>query len=501
MTGRNGHHNPWSHVPLLDLFAEAGIELKATRDGKYEGAHTYRHSLHSGRSLVVWANKGRWYCSNCKAKGDAADLLVDTGKAADRQEAERMLTERFGPPNTKERPHLTDVGNSQRLVELHQERIRYCAVWGKWLIWNGKRWALDEPGLITSFVKDVPKTLYKEAAEVAQKAASEPNEDRRDTLAQQAQALLSFAKASEARARLDNATYLAQSDPAVRVRFTELDSDPWLLNVENGVLNLRTGKLLPHNPKRLITKLAPVKYDPKATCPTWLSVLDRSMGGSQHLVAFLQRAFGYALTGDVSEQVFFVLWGAGANGKGTIVNCFLDLLGGYAMKATQELLMQKTGERHPTELANIFGARFVATVETDENRRLAESLVKELTGGDPITARHMREDLWTFKPTHKLFLATNHKPVIRGTDHAMWRRPKLVPFNVVIPREEWDTKLQDKLRAEWPGILAWAVRGYLDWQAHGFGIPEEVEQATRKWRADMDVWGNSLTTVAYADQI
>jgi putative DNA primase/helicase len=185
-------------------------------------------------------------------------------------------------------------------------------------------------------------------------------------------------------------------------------------------------------------------------------------------------------------QVFFIFWGAGANGKGTLINCVLEMIGDYSLKATQELLMVTKGRTHPTELTKLFGARFVASSETEENQRLAEALVKELTGGDPITARRMKEDFWTFWPTHKIFLATNHKPVIRGTDHAIWRRPKLVPFKVTIPQHEWDTTLPDKLKAEWPGILAWAVQGCLEWQTSGLGIPKEVEQATEEYRADMD---------------
>ena len=211
------------------------------------------------------------------------------------------------------------------------------------------------------------------------------------------------------------------------------------------------------------------------------------MGGNQALVDFLQRAIGYGLTGDVSEQVFFIFWGVGANGKSTFIMIVRDMLGDYAMKATSELLMAKRGDAHPTERADLQAKRFVAAVETEEGRRLAEGFVKEATGGDPIRARRMREDFWEFVPTHKLFLATNHKPVVRGTDHAMWRRPKLVPFSVVIPDEEQDKRLAEKLRAELPGILAWSVRGCLDWRVNGLGVPDEVKNATDGYRQEMDV--------------
>jgi hypothetical protein len=297
----------WRHADLVTLFAEAGNELKPTKNGKtYQGGHPYRHDSKSGTCLVVWPGEGRWWCSSCKAGGDAADVLVDRGTATDRNEAERILTERFGPPCMKERPHLTDVGNAQRLIEAYGDRIRYCFPWGKGLVWTGKRWEIDETGVVLSYAKTISKQLYTEASQLAARAAAEPDEASRDVLSKQAASLLAWARACESRARVDAMIYLAQSEPGIPVLPGEMDTDPWLLNVDNGVLDLRTGKLLAHDPKRPITKLVPTKYDPKATCPTWLSVLNRSMAGNQHLISFLQRAFGYALTGDVSEQVFFI---------------------------------------------------------------------------------------------------------------------------------------------------------------------------------------------------
>jgi DNA polymerase-1 len=489
VTSQNGR---WRHADLPTLFAEAGIDLKARKDGKYEGAHAYKHDSKSGRSLVVWTEDSRWWCSSCKAKGDAADFLVDVGRAAGRQEAEHILTERFGPPYTPERPHLTDLGNAQRFIEAYGDRLRHCWPRNKWLVWDGIRWALDDSGIVFSYAKSISKKLYSEAGELANRAAMESDEARRETLGKQATAVLSWAKQSETKARIYSMISLGRSEPGIPVLPKDMDTDPWLLNVLNGVLDLRAGKLLSHNPKRLITKLAPVHYNPKAPCPIWESVLHRSMAGNANLIGFLQKGFGYGLTGDVSEQILFVFYGSGANGKGTITNCLLEMMGDYATKATPELLMARQGASHPTERTKLFGARFVLTAETEENQRLAEAFVKEATGGDPITARRMKEDFWTFFPTHKIFLATNHKPVIRGTDHAIWRRPKLVPFNVTIPRAEWDTKLPDRLKDEWPGILAWAVRGCLEWQKTGLGIPHEVETATQNYRNEMDIFGSFL---------
>ena len=265
----------------------------------------------------------------------------------------------------------------------------------------------------------------------------------------------------------------------------ELDTNSWLLNCLNGTLDLLTGELLPHQRDNLITKVAPVEYDPVAKCPVWDRFLSRIMGEDEDLIGFLQQMVGYSLTGDVSEQILFIGYGEGANGKSTFLNTLLGLLGDYAMKATSDLLMRHQG--HPTEKADLFGKRFVATIETEDGRRLSEVFVKEATGGDPIRARRLHENFWQFNPTHTLFLATNHRPIIRGTDHAIWRRIRLIPFNVTIPDAKMDKHLIGKLRAEWPGILNWAVRGGLLWQAKGLKTPDRVEAATGIYRREMDV--------------
>jgi putative DNA primase/helicase len=233
--------------------------------------------------------------------------------------------------------------------------------------------------------------------------------------------------------------------------------------------------------------MAPVEYDPQAACPMWEAFLDRIMAGNQKLIRYLQKAAGYSLTGDVSEQAFFIPYGSGANGKSVFLTTLLAVLGDYGIQAPPDLLMVKQGERHPTELADLKGARLVVAIESEEGKRLAESLVKQLTGGDKIKARRMREDFWGFDATHKLWLATNHKPIIRGSDYAIWRRIRLIPFNVTIPPEEQDKQLPAKLQQELPGILRWAVEGCLVWQREGLGEPPEVRAATESYRAEMDV--------------
>jgi putative DNA primase/helicase len=272
-----------------------------------------------------------------------------------------------------------------------------------------------------------------------------------------------------------------------------MDRDPFLLNVENGTLDLRTGKLREYRRGDLITRLAPVRYSSAAEITTWSRVLSEIFRGDAELIHFWQMLCGICLTGDVSPQILPVLYGSGANGKSTILNVLLEILGpDYAMSAPPGLLTLRKGERHPTELAALFGKRLVVDSETAEGAQFNESLVKQLTGGDKISARRMREDFWTFAPSHKILLCTNHKPEIRETKNAIWRRVKLVPFDVAIPQDKQDPRLPEKLRAEYPGILSWCVEGCRDWQENGLHIPKVVEDATQRYRAEQDVLAEFL---------
>ncbi len=367
--------------------------------------------------------------------------------------------------------NTTDLGNAERLVARHGHDLRYIHAWGKWLEYDATRWRVDDTGGVRRRAKATTRSIYGESEK-------QEHAELRKELAQ-------HAIVSEARSRVEAMVALAESEPGIPVRPDDLDKDPWLLNVENGTIDLRTGELREHRREDLITKLAPVEYDPEAEAPTWEAVLERLLP-SHALRGFFQRFIGYCLTGDTSEQVLVFLHGLGANGKSTIINALLDILGDYGRQAAPELLTVK-GNSHPTELADLKGARLVASIEVEEGKRLAEALVKQLTGGDRIKARHMRQDFWEFKATHKLLLAANHKPRVRGADHAIWRRIKLVPFDVTIPDEEKDKKLPEKLCAQRSGILAWAVRGCRDWQQNGLGEPEEVRAATDAYRAEMDV--------------
>ena len=278
----------------------------------------------------------------------------------------------------------------------------------------------------------------------------------------------------------------------------ELDASPDLLNTESGTIDLRTGELREHRREDLITKIAPTTYRPDAAAPTWEAFLERVLPG-EDLRAFVQRAVGYSATGDTSEQCMFINHGGGANGKSTFQEAIAAALGDYAMRAPTEMLLAKRSDGVPNDVARLKGARFVSASETEEGRRLAESRIKDLTGQDTITARFMKAEWFDFAPTHKLWLSTNHKPEIRGTDAAIWRRIRLVPWTVSIPPAEQDKKLPIALRHELAGILAWVVRGCLQWRRDGLQAPDEVRKATGEYRAEMDVLAGFLVECCEQD--
>ncbi len=372
---------------------------------------------------------------------------------------------------TLEEERATDLGNARRLVRLHQPDLRYCYDFKKWLVWDKRRWRVDSTGGAVRRAKATVQSIYKEVHDA-------PDDQRKQ--------LASWAIRSESDRGIQAMLSLTQSEPGIPVLADQLDVDSMLLNCRNGTLDLRTGKLNKHERGNYITKVIEVDYDPKAACPQWDDFLDRIMAGNVHLTDFLRQAVGYSLTGDVSERILFILYGTGANGKSVFVETLTALLGDYATRTPTSTLMVKRDASIPNDVARLKGTRFVHACESEEGKRLAESEIKDLTGGDTISARYMRAEWFDFKPEFKLWLRTNHKPVVRGTDEAIWDRLKLIPFSVRIEKHEQDKGLSKKLLAELPGILAWAVRGCLEWQRDGLGVPNEVTTATEGYRTEMD---------------
>jgi putative DNA primase/helicase len=295
-----------------------------------------------------------------------------------------------------------------------------------------------------------------------------------------------WAKRSESAERLAAMLKVAMSEPGVPATTDQFDADPFAFNVANGTIDLRAGELRAHRREDLITKLAPVTYDPQASAPIWAAFLERISGGDAEIVDYLWRLFGMCLTGDIRTQELFIFWGGGANGKNVLLDTVCSVLGDYAAPAPPELLTSKTGHDHPTEVADLCGRRFVVASETEENAHLRVALMKRLTGDARLKARFMRQDYFEFPRTHKLVLVTNSRPVIRETTNAVWRRIRLVPFTVTIPEQEQDLQLLEKLCAERAGILAWLVAGCLEWQARGLQPPAAVTDATSAYAKDQD---------------
>ena len=356
--------------------------------------------------------------------------------------------------------------------------VRFCFAWRKWLLWDGQRWKIDDRGRPYQLAKNTIRRMQREAA-------SEPDDSKRRELSR-------WAFRSDSRQGYEALLALARSEPGIPITPEELDRNLWLLNCANGTINLRTGKLQPHRREDLISKLAPGEYHPGATAARWLLFLEQVLPDPA-LRRFVQAAVGYSLTGDVSEQVLFFLYGHGANGKSVFMSTIQAVLGDYAVQVIPDMLMTRKGEHHPTELTDLQGRRFVATIEAEEGRRFNEALVKSLTGGDKIRARRMHEDFWQFDPTHKVWVAANCLPVIRGADHAIWRRFRLIPFKVTIPEGQRDPHLSEALKAEGEGILRWAVDGCLAWLRDGLRAPAAVIAATTNYKTEMDLVGRFIT--------
>lgn len=377
------------------------------------------------------------------------------------------------PPLPPESFALTDTGNAERFAAEHGAYLRHCDRWGSWLVYDGRRWSTDERQEVPALAKETIRRMREDAAALEDKAARE-NAQR-------------WAARSEQRQRRDAMLALAQSEDGIQVHPTDLDHDPWTFNVRNGTLDLRTGELRPHSPADLLTRLADVVYDPDASAETWLRFVERILP-DERVRNSLQEWAGVCLTGDVSIQKLAFMYGTGANGKSTLLATLLRLVGEYGRSAAADLLLAKQ-DRDITELAVLHGARLVVTSEINEGRRLDEAMVKHITGGDRLRARVLYRDSFEFDPTHKVALAANHRPEVRETGHAIWRRILFYPFEVTIPEAEQDAELVKKLHAELSGVLNWALAGLSRARANGMRIsePEPMARAVREYRAAEDV--------------
>lgn len=351
-------------------------------------------------------------------------------------------------------PEFADDALALRFSDRHASTLRYVAKWGRWLIWAATHWQFDE----TVKVFDLARMVCREAS--------------CDCNSNSGKLAASIASAKTVAA----VEKLARADRRHAATVEQWDADPWLLNTPAAVVDLRTGEMRHHRPDDYMTKITAV--GPSGDCPRWLQFLEEITDGKKDLQAFIQRMAGYALTGVTREHALFFCYGTGRNGKGVLLNTATKILGDYAAVASMDAFTASTSERHPTDLAMLRGARLVTAQETDEGRQWAEAKVKALTGGDPITARFMRQDFFTYTPQFKLVIAGNHKPGLRNVDEAIRGRLNLVPFTVTFPADKQDKDLAAKLEAEWPGILKWMIEGCAAWQREGLSPPASVRAAT-----------------------
>jgi putative DNA primase/helicase len=358
-------------------------------------------------------------------------------------------------------PAFSDEALALEFADRYADELRYVASWGRWLRYDGKKWAPDD----TLVAFDSARWVCREYAD-----RSSENE--------KARAAIASASTVAAVERL------ARSDRQLAATVDQWDAEPFWLNTPAGVVNLRTGATYGHYPEHHLTKMTAVGA--RGNCPLWHTFLDRITGRNVDLQHYLARMFGYAATGSTKEHALFFCYGNGANGKSVLLNTVANIMGDYAKAAPIETFTASGFERHPTDLAGLRGARLVTAVETEEGRQWAEARIKALTGGDRISARFMRQDFFEFTPQFKLIIAGNHKPGLRSVDEAIRRRFNLVPFSVTIPEADRDPDLSEKLKAEWPGILAWIIGGCREWQEIGLQAPEIVTKATAEYLDQQD---------------
>lgn len=343
---------------------------------------------------------------------------------------------------------------------------------GKWFIWDGRRWRIDDTNEIYRCAKDVIRAIHRDASLAAD---------------DEIKALARWAIASESDYTLKGTISLTRSEPGISITTDQLDANPWILNTPGGTVNLKTGNIRPAHQEDLITKITSTPVDMEADCPQWKRVILEIMDNNQVMVDYLQRALGYSLTGDVSEHAMFLCYGSGRNGKNTILDTVKSLLGDYAWVVDPKCFLSGR-DGHPTSLAALAGRRFVPTDEVDDGEKLAEGLIKRVTGNKTLNARFMRQDEFEFLIQFKLWFACNHKPEVKGTDEGIWSRLRLIPFNVYFPPEKRIKGLSEILvQEEGPAILGWLINGCRKWLRGGLNEPQSVLDATKEYRSEQDV--------------
>ncbi len=496
--------NPGISTPTLytldDLISGLGLTglpsnyRRAANDSLSEVPDVTSSILEGARNTTLTSIGGSMRARGVSVEGIQAALLI-----VNQQRCEPPLTDlevasisqsvaTYQPGMAAQILHdLNDVGNAKRLAAKFGTKIRYVHDKGQWLIWENGRWIVDQTGGMIEIAKAVARSIFDEAAN----APTEPLQ----------KLLAVHASKSNNINRLLAMIKLTESIPEIVIQSSDLDKDPMILGVQNGALNLQTLQIRTQVPEDYITANAPVSFDINAQCPQFLKFLNEITGGDQHLQEFLQKIFGYCLTGDTSLQALFFLWGGGANGKSTFLNIMRDVLGDVLSKQcpSNTLMSQYGGHTNTSDIARLASTRLVVASEIEEGSYFDETLIKQLTGGEAVTSRQMYKSFFEYIPKYKILIGGNHKPRIMGSDDGIWRRFYLVPFTVTIPEAQRDPLLAEKLKAELPGILNWALLGGVALRRNGLLPPKAVTDACLEYRSEMDPIGDWLTDECRVD--
>jgi putative DNA primase/helicase len=465
------HVDIWPDADEPGRKAAAGIALELFRAG-----------VPKVRAVDPTGQPEGWDIADAVAEGwDGAKLVAwarermrDIEKPQPAKPAQKVPDE---PPPRGELIPVTDMAFARRFYNRHGKNIRFSIERG-WLVWSGAKWQIDDKGIfVASLAKESAESMLDEIREAR---------DRNEAF--------KAAKAAAQKRSVEAAMWMARSERGVPARLIDFDVDPMILNVQNGIVDLTTGKLREHAREAMCTMMAGTHFDAAAACPRWQQFIGEITQESVPLMDYLQRLCGYMLTASTKEQCLAFLYGAsGRNGKSRFVETMLDVLGDYAIVASPEMIMAQRHQGIPNDIARMRGVRAVFMNETKRASRFDEQKLKDLTGGDKLTARFLREEFFDFKATHKLVIRGNHKPTVSGTDHSIWSRIKLVPFEVNFELlGTMDKGLDDKLRAELPGILNWCVQGCLAWQREGLATPDVIAQAVDRYRNESDTIGRFI---------
>nr|DAD74953.1 MAG TPA: dsDNA helicase [Siphoviridae sp. ctA995] len=419
---------------------------------------------------VITLQKAISGCSqtyNPKKQNDYS-ISIGNGKVIQTVDEEKMRAYTFD-----------DMGNAERFVDLFGENVRYCYTEKKWYFYNSMRWSVDNLGVILRMADKCVEAMKAEAKLYLQ-ADEESGGDM-------AKAFEKHMKSS--RSNKSKKAMLNEIEHHLPILPIQMDRYKMALNTPSGIINLKNGDVKAHNPEYYFTKITSVDCAEAADCPRWLAFLDDIFASDKDLIRYIQKAVGYSLTGSTAEQCAFFLYGTGRNGKSTFIDVIRDVFGDYAANIQPETIMVKSSQSNAinSDIARLKGARLVTSVEPNEGVRLNEGLLKQLTGDDTVTARKLYSEEFEFKPEFKLWMATNHKPIIRGTDTGIWRRIHMIPFDVQIPEDKVDKNLTHKLKAEMTAIFKWCIDGCLMWQREGLQMPVAVLKSVREYRREMDV--------------